>query len=632
MQLKYRREIDGLRALAVVPVILFHAGFEWFSGGYIGVDVFFVISGYLITSIILEDLDKGVFSIASFYERRARRILPALFFMLFVVAGAAWIFLLPLELKYFSEGLTSVPLLVSNVVFWQQRDYFSPLAGRNPLLHTWSLAVEEQFYIFFPIMLSIIWKHCRRWTIAAITAGTLASLVLAQWASIHATGANFFLLPTRAWELGIGALCALHFFRGRPLPLSSFAADMFGLIGIGLIIASVFLFDSRTPAPSFYSLFPTIGTALIILFANSNNMAGRALAMRSIVGIGLVSYSAYLWHQPLLAMARQLDFQVSPITSSLLIVLTFLLAWFSWAWVERPFRKGKRITRGAIFLWSVIAAGILSMVGVVGIVTKGGEFRYSAEDRTFLKQADYKLSMKVFSYGTCFLRIDQPASDLIQNKCFPPNDGRPRLVIFGDSRAAQLSFGAHALLESKGYQVVQWTKASCAPISFTGARSSCREYVQAFDNQVLPNLTAKDRIILGGHWGGIYTDIGEVTFERELRAGLTRFRTPAKVIVYDGGPSFTIEPIETIFRKANRGDGKSLFADRIPYPSAERIVSEASTNFGFTFFNGSPSLCPTRERCIIYDGINPIFLDAGHLSTTGSSIVIGRLLESGLLD
>jgi len=207
MRLKYRSEIDGLRALAVVPVILFHAGFEWFSGGYIGVDVFFVISGYLITSIILRDLDTRSFSIVNFYERRARRILPALFCMLSVVTVVAWGLLLPLELKYFSEGLWSVVLFVSNIVFWQQRDYFSPLAGRNPLLHTWSLAVEEQFYIFFPIVLAIVWTRFRRWTASAIALGTVASLAVAQWASIHATGANFFLLPTRAWELG-SAFCA----------------------------------------------------------------------------------------------------------------------------------------------------------------------------------------------------------------------------------------------------------------------------------------------------------------------------------------------------------------------------------------------------------------------------------------
>lgn len=631
MRLKYRPEIDGLRALAVVPVILFHAGFGWFSGGYIGVDVFFVISGYLITSIILRDLDSGSFSIVNFYERRARRILPALFCMLSLVTVVAWAFLLPLELKYFSEGLWSVVLFVSNIVFWQQRDYFSPLAGRNPLLHTWSLAVEEQFYIFFPILLAIVWTRFRRWTMATIALGTCASLALAQWASSHATGANFFLLPTRAWELGMGVLCAMHLYRGQRVLLSTKAANTMSLGGIALIIASVFLFGPRTPVPGAYGLFPTIGTALIILFAGPDNLAGRALSSKGIVGIGLTSYSAYLWHQPLLALARQLGWQISPLLAYLLIALTFVLAWLSWAYVERPFREGKRVSRSKVFGLSVIFAGILATLGVVGILTKGGEFRYSREDRAFLEQADYKISMRVFSYGTCFLRTDQSAGDLLRNNCFPAGDGRPRLVLLGDSRAAQLSFGARQILERQGYQIVQWTKASCAPITFSGARESCREYLQVFDNWVLPKLTAEDRIIVGGNWGGIYTDIGKVAFEREFSAGLKRFRTPAKVIVYDGGPSFLIEPIETIFRKAIRGDGKPLFADKIPFLAADRFVSEATTSAGLTYFDASTSICPTGDRCLIYDGKDPIFLDAGHLSTTGSSIVMTRLVDSGLL-
>ena len=197
----YRREIDGLRALAVVPVILFHAGFQAFSGGFVGVDVFFVISGYLITSIILAELETGTFSVVNFYERRARRILPALFFVMLACLPFAWLWLLPDYLKSFSQSLVAVPVFASNILFWITSGYFEPAAELKPLLHTWSLAVEEQYYVFFPLFLMLTWRLGRRWILSILAVLLVVSLAAAEWGSHAEPVPTFFLLPTRGWEL-----------------------------------------------------------------------------------------------------------------------------------------------------------------------------------------------------------------------------------------------------------------------------------------------------------------------------------------------------------------------------------------------------------------------------------------------
>ena len=204
----YRREIDGLRAIAVLPVILFHAGFETFSGGFVGVDVFFVISGYLITTIIIAELEQGKFSIINFYERRARRILPALFLVMLVCIPLAWFWLLPRDMQDFSQSLVAVTVFASNILFWRESGYFDTAAELKPLLHTWSLAVEEQYYVIFPLFLMSFWRLGKRWIMILLVAVFVVSLALAQWASLAKPSAAFFLLPARGWELLVGAFAA----------------------------------------------------------------------------------------------------------------------------------------------------------------------------------------------------------------------------------------------------------------------------------------------------------------------------------------------------------------------------------------------------------------------------------------
>jgi len=303
--MQYRPEIDGLRALAVIPVVLFHAGIAGFSGGFVGVDIFFVISGYLITSIILNEQQKDSFTLAGFYERRARRILPALMLVVLLSAVAAWYLLLPAELVDFGESLASVGVFASNILFWTQSDYFATTSEFIPLLHTWSLAVEEQFYLIFPVFMifTLAWTKTKRLSVLTLVA--ILSLIFCEWAWRNAPEANFFLAPSRVWELMAGVLCAFYLQQARdPKLLIRQLASVAGLL---MLVYSIAFLDKSIPFPSLFALIPVVGTVLIILFTDKNTLVGKILSLPFIVGVGLISYSAYLWHQPLFVFARLKD-------------------------------------------------------------------------------------------------------------------------------------------------------------------------------------------------------------------------------------------------------------------------------------------------------------------------------------
>ncbi len=383
--MKYRREIDGLRAVAVLPVILFHAGFKPFAGGFVGVDVFFVISGYLITTIILSDMNHGKFSIVTFYERRARRILPALFFVMFCCLPFAWLWLAPNHLDEFCQSLAAVSLFSSNILFLQESGYFATAAELKPLLHTWSLAVEEQYYVLFPLFLMALWKLRKRWIFSSLMLVAVISLAGAQYGAYNSPADAFFLLPTRCWELAIGALVAFYFLYKKEqeefIRSHKVLSEVFGYLGFGLILYSIFVFDEATPFPSFYALIPTIGTALIIVFTTQQTAVGRFLGTRVMVGIGLLSYSTYLWHQPLFVFARHKS--ATELNIELLLVLSVLsivLAYFSWRFVEVPFRNKEAFSKKKVFVFAVVGSVFFAAVGLAGHLQGGFPDRFGFPD------------------------------------------------------------------------------------------------------------------------------------------------------------------------------------------------------------------------------------------------------------
>ena len=362
--MKYRAEIDGLRALAVLPVIFFHAGFEWFSGGFVGVDIFFVISGYLITTIIISEMAEGKFSIINFYERRARRILPALFFVMLACLPFAWLWLTPSDLKDFGQSLIAVSTFSSNIFFWLDSGYFNTANELKPLLHTWSLAVEEQYYILFPIFIMLTWRLGLKWILILLSIVFLVSLGAAQWGAYNSPYATFFLLPTRGWELLVGVFAAFYLKYNNHLkshPLN----QVLSLLGFCMISYSIIAFDETTPFPSLYTLIPTIGTGLLIFCAVPKTFIHKLLSLKFIVGIGLISYSAYLWHQPLLAFVRHsLLGEVSDLILIILCVASLVMAWFSWRFIEKPFRSKMTVSRRSIFKLALIFTLFFSLTGL----------------------------------------------------------------------------------------------------------------------------------------------------------------------------------------------------------------------------------------------------------------------------
>ncbi|MES2884956.1 MAG: acyltransferase family protein [Pseudomonadota bacterium] len=379
----YRPEIDGLRAIAVLVVIFFHAGFKVFGGGYVGVDVFFVISGYLITSIIAGELAAGRFSIVKFYERRARRILPALFFVMAVCLPLAWLLMTPQQLKGFSQSLVATAAFSSNLFFWQTSGYFDAAAELKPLLHTWSLGVEEQYYLLFPLLLMLVRGRAAFLLVLVLSVGSYAFGLWLRQTDI--TGA-FFLAPARAWELFAGSALAL-ISQGNALHkrLGAMPLQLLSLTGLLLILGSVFYFDEHSLFPSLPLTAPVLGTMLVIAFGVKGTVTARLLSLPIMVGIGLLSYSAYLWHQPVLAFLRLRDGTGLQAAEQWLACLGSIgLAYLSWRFVETPFRSSEKVSRRTIFIGSGVVSALVMAIGVAGHLRQGFPERLDAQSLALL--------------------------------------------------------------------------------------------------------------------------------------------------------------------------------------------------------------------------------------------------------
>jgi peptidoglycan/LPS O-acetylase OafA/YrhL len=412
---RYRPEIDGLRAIAVVAVILFHAGFAGLPGGFLGVDIFFVISGYLITGIIQGDLERGRFSILAFYERRMRRILPALLVMMLLSVPVAALIMIPSDLRSFGGSLVATTLSANNVLLYLGTNYFDTASAFKPLTHSWSLGVEEQYYLVVPLLLAGVWRlGGKRAVWAVIATLSVASFIACLILSWFDPLANFYLIWSRVWELGAGAAVALAEPRAR------WRLPGLPLVGLAMIVASMLLIGEAGRLPGWPTLVPVAGTCLLLGFANPGDPVTRLLSARPFVAIGLISYSAYLYHQPLFAFARlaSVDRPGWPVFAGL-IVLTFLLAWLSWGLVERPFRDRARMpTRHAL---AFVAAGAALTLAIGLIMVRAQGFAAWSptlqRDKGFDVQANALYVNRALRYRTVIL----------------PETGANRLLVIGDS-------------------------------------------------------------------------------------------------------------------------------------------------------------------------------------------------------
>ena len=628
--MNYRREIDGLRAIAVLPVILFHAGFQTFSGGFVGVDVFFVISGYLITSIILAEKQAGTFTLISFYERRARRILPALFVVMAACLPFAWLWLLPHDMKSFTTSLAAVVFFISNIFFKKQSGYFDSAADLKPLLHTWSLAVEEQYYLFFPLFLIITWHLGKRWIVALLTAISIVSLGLAHWGSIADPTATFYLLPTRSWELLMGALIAFYFFTKRKIQPPNLISELWSFIGLLSLTYSVFIFDNKTPFPSLYTLAPTIGTALIILFASSTTLVGRLLGTNFFVSIGLISYSAYLWHQPMLAFARHAyQGESTQVLLAVLAAASFVFAYFSWRYIETPLRDKKLFSRKYIFSISLIGVISFFAISLAGHFTNGFISRIPENQQRliFYEDSKYKESLfkNIYRMGICLLEPEQNSHAF--GKACQAIKSEDSVLIWGDSHAAALSYGLGKLFPN----ITQYNSSGCPPIkdAVVDWRPNCKEANEFVFNKLFELSPTK--IFLHANWT-LYKEQNPILNISKTIKSIRTILPKAEIFVIGPVPQWN-PSLPVLLIQRHSGLDKEKIIETPSFESLfsfDKLLKEESLRNNVIYLSPLDVLCSNGSclATVMYkDEISPIAWDYGHLTEGGSVVVATKLLS-----
>ena len=466
MKIKYKPEIDGLRAIAVVAVILYHAkinlfGHELFEGGYIGVDIFFVISGYLITSIILKEMIlTNSFSFKNFYIRRIRRILPVLLFIMFVSLPFAWLYLLPSSFVDFSKSLLYSLGFSSNFYFHYSGQVYGAESGLlKPFLHTWSLSVEEQYYILFPGVLFITFKYFRRYIGIFLFIFFITSLYIADWGSKNHPSFSFYVLPTRGWEVLAGSILAYLEIKLDYLNKNKVLSLILPGFGFLLIIHAIFFFDNKISHPSFYTLYPVIGVCLIIWFSNRNELITKILSSKLLVGIGLISYSLYLWHYPIFAFARTIDFFSEELLKiMILFILVIFLSIFSYFFIERPFRN-KKYKSESIILFILVSIFIINLFCFLVIYKKGRLNIKNTSIENLILSPLYESECKYSSSSANFLADDFFKKNF--NHCYSQH--KKFILILGDSHSIDL-FNALAKNTNENEFIIGLNKDRCRPL------------------------------------------------------------------------------------------------------------------------------------------------------------------------
>jgi peptidoglycan/LPS O-acetylase OafA/YrhL len=649
--MEYRPEIDGLRALAIIPVILFHAGLQLFSGGFVGVDVFFVVSGYLITSLIINEKQENTFSLINFYERRARRILPALFCMMLACLPLAWYSMPPSDRRDFADTLVVVSTFVSNVYFWRTSGYFDTASELKPLLHTWSLAVEEQYYVLFPIFLLLIWKLGKRWIVATFAVIAIISLAAAQWGSLNKPAFAFFMLPTRGWELFGGGLLAFQLsYKDRDKRIN----ESLSCVGLFLILYAICAFDKHTPFPSVYTLIPTIGAALIIVFGTERTFIGKLLGSKLFVGVGLISYSAYLWHYPLFAFVRHNSIgDPSMLALGASTLTSLLVAYSSWRFVETPLRNRQRIGRNKILLYGALCSGLFVAIGLVGHFYKGIQSRYDLPESI---SSSFGISLR----EGCFDKVSvHTREDWL---CDLGSKGKPSFIVFGDSHAFALMDALDKAARSVNVYGKFTATSSCPPLldiyvlSVSQAVSDCH----LLNKRVFDYVTANkiEKVFLVARWT-YYTD-GGYDGKEFVFLGLSKNSQQHKEAsrrAFEVGLQNTVKAYDKIGVKVyivgqapqQKYDAKKIyFTSYAPYKSKpefngnlrslsvsvqehHRLQSHVMTVF--KFYEGHDNIkvisldglfCDVY-KCTVGDGDRSYYADDDHLSSAGALLIVNEI-------
>ncbi len=610
----YRKDIDGLRAIAILPVLFFHSGIGLFSGGYVGVDVFFVISGFLIAGIIAREIDGGRFSIIRFYERRARRIMPALIAVMAVILIAACYLFLPADFAKVSQSTLLTTLFISNVGFFLETGYFANSAETVPLLHTWSLAVEEQFYLGFPILLILIARFAAHWRTAILLGIGILSFVTAVMTQDSGSGFAFYLLPPRAWELFVGALLATA---ALPIIRSLMLREAVAFAGIAAIAYAAFFYTKTTVFPGVSALLPVFGAAALIYCA-PGTVTGRILETPLMVGIGLISYSLYLWHWPLIVFAEyRSGIPLTGYSSVAIIGISVCAAYLSWRFIERPFRSNTRFDRRFIFVSAGAATATIATAALAMMMAQGWPSRFS--ERT--------------------LRIANAVSDIspVRTSCITSEIGgaRPRCtlgapveptsLLWGDSHGVELAWAVSEQMAKRGAALMQRTRSTCPPI--LGYASPKDPGCAVFNRNVLSLIEANPNlktVILSAFWAndGYSSRKNVDDLDVTIRTLLALNR---QVVLVGPVPKQAFDVprhLAHILQKGEPTDSVGISKEAFLAQSVWITASFPRWRaLGITIVEPANTLC-NQKRCTVIREETPLYFDPHHLSLSGARLVV----------
>jgi peptidoglycan/LPS O-acetylase OafA/YrhL len=671
----YRPDIDGLRGLAILSVVFYHAGVQWLPGGFTGVDIFFVISGYLIGGQIFAEVRRGNFSFLRFYQRRARRILPAFYAVLLFTIAAALLLLSPFEARQFGRTALAATLSASNILFWHGAKYFDTKSEFIPLLMTWTLAVEEQFYAVIPLLLVLLAHLRRKLILPAILAVCALSFLLAErelaGQSQAALQAAFYLLPARAWELGIGVALAVaeqssnHNARRLPALIGQFA----GLIGLIMMLAPVFLLSAHSPFPGAGALPSVLGTALVIAFPKTRSNR-RVLSLPPLVFAGKISYSWYLWHWPLLAFLHIVCGNETPRAAPLLaVVAAFAIAVLSYYFIEQPFRRSTTAPASLLIRYALASAAMFA-IGAAIWMSHGLPQRYPL-------LAQIEAANPPLTSDPCLIEDDQDEPNLSQS-CISESGLGPSVALWGDSHAAALAPGLRAVVRAQNYGFSQFTKTSCLPLTdvlrYIPRIAAQAERCLEFNRKVLDMIRADRRIrivILTGAWAGCFdlnweggwlsTDPSRrmlvpslesvrQLFVQSMADEIQSLRAVGKsVVLLEDVPNFDFDPMwrvrtETIPMRRVIAEALGMKngvdfgfgaddGDRTAGALANDSLRQAvSTQPGAELIDLKPALCQDEARCAYRLGDRMLYFDSGHLTAFGALYAVRNLRISTLAE
>jgi peptidoglycan/LPS O-acetylase OafA/YrhL len=638
--MKYRPDIDGLRAIAVLSVIFYHIDSRLMPGGFVGVDIFFVISGYLITQQILKELESGSFSIGEFYRRRIKRIAPAMLVVLAATLFISQFLFRPEDAENAARSAFWSIMSVANVHFWLFEDasYFATSSDELPLLHFWSLGVEEQFYLFWPIILILCATKVRSRGFALTAVGVvIGSFAFAQFYFYIDPSFVYYMLPARAGELLAGAIVAWYVSRQNKASIGELANQALATIGLFAIIGSLYLLSDEAVFPGFLAVPATFGAAALIYsgWAGPTWVSGM-LAVRPMVWVGLVSYSAYLWHWPILAFLRYGQVEITSTVAIVFLPSTLTLAWLSYRYIETPFRKSNRPVLGVFLRQYVAPAMLLGIVAVVSLKTDGWFFhRFSPE---YVAELEGTRNSLTPAYELDYVCQSQLATwdDLQNPNCIrgANTELKPRVLLWGDSNAAHYIGMLSVFGEAAGFAFRNIQVGSCAPLnsdpsSFVSARrlSDCR----ASNDLIWPFVRNFDAVIISADWTGYQKDYFDY-FEETVGALVS---SGVRVILIGKAP--VISRYDRLCaEKALKFP--SMQCDFSPEPLPENVIATnkrirefADSNPLVDYFDANDYLC-SDGLCPLKDQSDTVmYYDSSHL-TADASIRLGRkvLAESGV--